>query len=181
MCKSCVENGTMTQEELDEQRASGGPTGLASGGIVVGLGDAPDFIKNLFGAGEPKDPEAEAMKSMDDAVDLMLRQYKDRAKNVTEGSTNMLDKLNTPRGRSALAEGMAGDLMFRQDPAAIAYTLAVLTGRYIDLLDAWSTLYVKATIDDDDTVDLDSATTAEAKAAVTAHSTDSDHRTGMYL
>lgn len=172
----------MTQEELDAQRASGGPTSLASGGIVLGLEDAPEFIKELFGkAREPKDPEAETMKEMDNAVRLLLEQYKDRAGDITKDSKDMLDTLNTPRGRSMLAEGIAGNLMFRQNPAAIAYTLAVLTGRYIDLLDAWSTLYVKATIGDDDTVDLDSATTAEARAAVTAHSTDPDHRTGMYL
>lgn len=131
------------------------------------------------------DREDMAQAEMDGQVEKILAFYTGKMATARHPSVNVDGITDTPRGREALAEAMAGELMFRQNPAAIAFTLTVLTGRYVDLLDQWADLYVRAAEDVDvDGINLDAATTPESKLAVTRATevkAGDDHRTGMYL
>lgn len=153
--------------------------------------DVPDFLRKLLSGGQT-DPEAEAQTEMDRAVAIMLHVYWDRVAGLETNPSNdpaVTRALTTPCGASAIAKNMAGEFMFNNDPAAIAYAAALLAARYAALLDQWATLYVAAARADTPLViDLDAAKTPEAKDAVgraggqqqdSAEPTEA--RTGLYL
>jgi hypothetical protein len=186
MCQQCVDEGRMTQAELDEANKT--PSDPRANGALVkeifgpDLEDAPAFIKELLGVPD-KDPEAEAQETMDKQVAQILDFYRSKRDLAVEMAPAGIS-MESARGRDTLASALAGELMFKQNPSAIAFTLTVLTGRYLDLLDQWATLYVKAAADaDGDEINLDAATNPETKTAVTKAATAQDVHlpTGMYL
>jgi hypothetical protein len=115
--------------------------------------------------------EIMSRNSMDEAVKRVLDFYRENASRAQQVGAG----LETAMQRQALAELMAGQLMFGQNPAAIAYGLAVMGMRYAQLLEQWAELYVTF----DESMDLDTITTAEGKEAALAQSDAA--RTGMYL
>lgn len=115
--------------------------------------------------------EQAAQRAMDEAVKRVIDFYRMNAGKAREVGATM----GTAVEREALAKLMAGSLMFNQDPAAIAYGLALMAMRYAALLEQWAELYVTY----DESADLESITTAEARIAATEQSEAA--RTGMYL
>jgi hypothetical protein len=171
MCQTCVKEGRMTQAELDE--ANRNQTDSSDGAAMRLFGnndDAVDFLKSFLGIGTEPDPETLAQEAMDASAKIMLDfiVQEDKAHGVPD---NAVDLMNA-------CERDAGKMMYRCRPQTLALSLIVLARRYTTVLEQWATLYARAAIGDDDILDLDSATTAEAKAAVTRVS---EHRTGMYL
>jgi len=179
MCKICVSEGRMTQEELDEANANGTDAAdfAAARALLDGdrafLDGDPAVILAAMLAGESRlDPEAEAQAAMDETARILL---------ASVGQSD--EKYGSPETAVELCEAIDRDaarMMLKCQPATIAISLATITRRYAALLGQWAELYTKAAIGDDDTIDLDAARTAEAKEAVT-RATGSDHKTGMYL
>lgn len=178
MCEQCVAEGRMTQEDLDRIDAQRSQVSSA-----VISGDPAEFLARLLGGGAPVDPEAQALAELDKTVQRALGIHRDKLTKLTETSSELGDilKLDSAVKIHLLAELEARLLMFGESPRAIAYALAVVIHRYDELLDAWGTLYAKAAIGDDDTIDLDAAQTAEARAAVTKATKPAENPTGMYL
>jgi hypothetical protein len=174
MCRMCVDEGRMTQADLDAANAE--QTDQADGAAwrLLGDGDAAEFLTSLLSlsATEP-DPEVMAQEALDSAVKIMLDfiAQEDRIHGIPDDVVDLADA----------CERDAGKMMYRCQPKTLALTLTILARRYVILLDQWATLYAKAAIGDDDTIDLDAATTAEAKLAVTRATANSEHETGMYL
>lgn len=104
MCQNCVNDGTMTQEELG---------GMADSDDIAAL------LKRMI-ADQAEDPDAKASRQMDAAVKAMLDLMADAIER------------NTPSGADEVAtmcQSLAGQLMFSSSPAAIAYLATVLTYR----------------------------------------------------
>lgn len=185
MCKMCVENGSMTQEELDEANAAEPGTDERADGSAAAffLDGAPEFLRDLLKAelerGDSEDPNTAAQERMDQQILKIMEIHRTYLGNAQEYNVELA---GSPQGKEAVSEAIAGILMFKQNPPAIAFTLALLIDRYVQLLDQWAELYVKMADDPDKEMDLDAATTAESKVAVTdAAARVHSERTGMYL
>jgi hypothetical protein len=176
MCRNCVAEGRMTQEELDKHNVN-----QTDGADFAAVREALDkdpaaFLALLMGEGESKpDPEAEDRERMDSMVNILL-----------DFVSQQDSKQGVPQTAVELAEACerdAGRLMYKCTPAVVAVSLITITRRYAALLQQWAELYAKAAIGDDDTIDLDAATTSEAKDAVTRATGGiiPEHKTGMYL
>lgn len=175
MCMTCVAEGRMTQAELDQHNANQ-TDGADFAAVRAALGQDPaSFLAQLLsGQDVPElDPEADAQDLMDGSVKILLEFI--ASENEKHGTPE------TSLEMAAATERDAGRLMYKCRPATIAVTLSTITRRYAILLEQWATLYARAAIGDDDTIDLDAATTAEAKAAVTRATREPEHRTGMYI
>lgn len=173
MCKICVSEGRMTQEELDQANAIGSDAAEGAGARALGI-DPAAFLAELFSEAN-SDPETAAQEVMDNAVKLMLDFViqEDTSHGVPETAVDLENA----------CERDAGKMMFRCKPGTIALAAVVLARRYAAVLEQWATLYARAAIGDDDTIDLDAAQTAEAKQAVTRATGGivPEHKTGMYL
>lgn len=163
MCEKCVEEGRMTQEQLDMST----------------------FLKAMT---QPaKSPAEIATEHMDEAVKLMLEFVKiKRETAATAGGTSWQEALSDPRTLDAFVEMLAGEAMFKMDASTIAYALMLVTMRYADVLDQWATMYVGAVTDLDDLVtDLDQAKTPESKIAFATKAHEDKASTvrvpGLYL
>jgi hypothetical protein len=152
--------------------------------------DVPEFLRKLLGGGRT-DPDTEAQVEMDRAVAIMLDAYRQRVDSLTERPSDdpaVMRTLTTPTGASAIAKNMAGEFMFQNEPAAIAYAASLLAARYSRLLDQWAELYVALAKDPTLMLEfnLNAAQTPEAKDAATrAAGPDepepTEVRTGQYL
>lgn len=114
MCKKCVAEGRMTQEEYDGGLASGDPT-------IIELGpdsDVAEILAKLTGsAQEPEDPEAKAEGQVKEILTTLASFIDDRLP-VTP---------STAVERLGAAKELAGIAMFRLDPAVLA-TMLTLAG-----------------------------------------------------
>jgi len=167
MCKTCVEEGRMTQQELDEAMAAGDPTV-----VPINLGDFGGILKEVLGIGEPKDQEAEDREVLDEVATEMLKFVKAQAPRTPD----------TAAETRTLTQDMAGKIMFTISPQSIAAALAVISLRYRDLLDQWAALYVLA--NDTDMLgvaDLTAPITPEQTSAEAASRAEHAPNTGMYL
>lgn len=212
MCQRCVDRGLITPEQLkrlesgEDIEAVLGTEGvalyikamdedpesflaggvLADGGVVtIGMDDAPDFLKRMFGkAATPKTPDETATETMDNAMTTILDWYRDRRAMAGSAFGVTEEALAAPHAMHTIAEGLAGEAMFRTSPATVAYSLLVMTARYDRLLAEWAELYTRMAKDvDEDGLNLDAATTPESKLAVTkiSEKAGEEHRPGMYL
>lgn len=181
MCKRCVDSGLISQEQMERIQDGEDVEDVLSQEELTrwleqdtsmvfsgNLEDAPEFVRNLMESRRtPQDPEKAAQDQMDQAADVVLKWMKGKlemAQRAAESDGRPFP--DSARTQDAFLEMLAGELMFRNTPASIAYTLALVTDRYIKILDQWSTLYVAAAKDVDDlAVDLDQAETPEAKTA----------------
>lgn len=166
----------MTQEQLDQANAEGTDQADFSAVQEVLDKDPAAFLASLLGFATAATPdlETESMEFMDETVRLLLDFLKQEDGKHEAPATAVATR--------EACERDAGVLMFKCKPGTLAISLAVLSRRYAILLEQWAELYAKAAIGEDDTVDLDAATTAEAKVAVTrATAPASEHKTGMYL
>jgi hypothetical protein len=172
MCKIYVSEGRMTQEDLDRANATGSDAADGSGRKAFpGLAaDPAAFLAQLLG--EPADPETEAVNRMDETARILLELViqEDEKHGAPQSSVELLEA----------CERDAARLMFTLKQSTVALSLTVFVRRYAILLERWAELYAKAAVGEDDTIDLDAATTAEARAAVT-RATSPEHKTGMYL
>ena len=181
MCKRCVADGFMSEDQrvriedgedprkvlTAEQLAQ---TGQAPQIEVIGnLDDAPQFLKDMLAGQFPtKDPKVEAQEIMDKAAEYSIGFMKKKIEIAEIASTSPEQTLEDPRILHGFMEMLAGESMYRTDPATLAYAFSLMTYRYVQLLDQWATLYVAACTDIEALeIDLDQAKTPESKDAVT--------------
>jgi hypothetical protein len=151
MSSKCSNCGLNHPESMDEIMAD-----LKSGTV-------PDWIRELVSQ-DPLSIESQ----MDEVVAMMLGRLADKRAGLDEITEDeaQRQRLRQPTAMHKLAETMAADLMFREDPAAIAYAAQLMTQRYQELLIQWSTLYATVAAQTDLAIDLDAAQTPEQKLAV---------------
>lgn len=168
----------MTQEELDRSNKAqdDGADGSAMKAALEGNTEFLDVLRDVITSdAKQDDPEVRAKAIMDDATARILDLHDTMVTGLTERGT-MPD---TYEGMEQLVESFAGRLMFSQNPAGIAYALALLVKRYRDLLNDWAILYLAARGED---LDLESTTSPEMKvAAENVRDDQKEHPTGMYL
>ncbi len=144
-------------------------------------GDTSDVLSMLRGllADDSETPGHKANATMDAAMKNLLEFYKGNREALTSGEY----KLSDPMVADAFLENLAAKMMFKLDPRDIAYAAALAVHRYAGLLETWAPQYLAAAKGEDE-MDLDAATTPEAKLAVT-DAVNADvppaHKTGMYL
>lgn len=170
MCQNCVDEGRLTQEQHDRLH-SGEPVDEvmseeqieewqrkfeAAGVAVI---DARDILSRA-------NPETKAEQDINESIQTTLAFVRGRLQDAT-GIGISSESMNNWVVQNKMAEMLAGEMLFRVNAQSLAYGLAVMTMRYDAVLAQWAELYARAAEDvNDKDVNLDAATTPEAKLAV---------------
>jgi len=143
MCKECVREGRMTQEELD--RANNTDSDQADYSSV-----AEAFVSNLMSALSPQDPDTKAQAHMDTVLTEALEMAKAYVDEGTLFVPNGTDP-DSPVGVAKRLGYAATQIAYFQDKNAIASMVAVLAHEVTRLNDFLETLQAASAKTDADT------------------------------
>lgn len=140
------------------------------------------FAELTAGQAQPSAGER-AEAEMDQQVETILTGLRERMKAHHATDPTLVTE---PTGIYAVTEGFAADLMFRQQPPAIAWTAAILAHRYLTLLAQWADLYVHENGSDLEDVaglqpEQERAVTESPRTPAPPATAADEHRTGQYL
>jgi hypothetical protein len=156
MCQQCVDRGEMSQEQWN--------------GVKAKLyGEQPRVdLKGVLDELFDRVVDGETETKPDRAVRVLLDIVSNHTGQLEDANLDTRDEA----GQAATADTLAMQLHFDQTPQALAYALGVIAMRYQDILEQWAYQYMIGVKNGSWTMDTYTASTPEARAALTAAAED---------